>query len=66
MKDGKDVKVNILYLGAPRYRLTIKAENFKVAEKTLNSILQSIQKSIEKKGGVFKFTREESRKGVTD
>ncbi len=66
MKDGKDVKVNILYLGAPRYRLTIKAENFKVAEKTLNSILQSIQKSIEKKNGIFKFTREESRKGVTD
>ncbi len=63
---AKDIKVNIQYLGAPRYRLTIKAENFKVAEKVLSSILQSIQKGIEKKDGIFKFTREESRKGVTD
>jgi translation initiation factor 2 subunit 1 len=57
--------VSITYLGAPKYRLVISAENFKVAEKALNSILQSVQKGIEKKGGTFKFTREESRKGVT-
>ncbi|MEM0029293.1 MAG: translation initiation factor IF-2 subunit alpha [Candidatus Nitrosocaldus sp.] len=57
--------VSITYLGAPKYRLVISAENFKVAERVLNSILQSVQKGIEKKGGTFKFTREESRKGVT-
>ncbi|MCS6767946.1 MAG: translation initiation factor IF-2 subunit alpha [Candidatus Nitrosocaldus sp.] len=61
-KHGADV--SITYLGAPRYRLVISAENFKVAERALNSVLQSIQKGMERKGGTFKFTREESRKSV--
>jgi len=60
----KDANVKIAYIGAPRYRITVRAENFKVAERALNSVLNNIQKGIEKKHGSFKFTREESRKGV--
>jgi len=58
--DQKNVK--ILYIGAPKYRISVSASDFKSAEKTLKPILEDIQKNIEKNKGSFKFTREESRK----
>lgn len=60
--ENKDAAVEITYIGAPKYRLTISAQNFKTAEKTLKPVLSTIQTFIEKKGGTFKFTREESKK----
>ena len=54
--------VKILYIGAPKYRISVTASDFKSAEKTLKPILEDIQKQIEKNKGSFKFTREESRK----
>jgi len=54
--------VKILYVGAPKYRISVTASDFKSAEKTLKPILEKIEKSIEKNKGGFKFTREESRK----
>jgi translation initiation factor 2 subunit 1 len=51
-----------LYIGAPKYRISVTASDFKSAEKTLKPILEDIQKNIEKNKGSFKFTREESRK----
>lgn len=54
--------IDITYLGAPKYRLSVKAEDFKTAEKSLKPIIEEIQKNIEKKNGTFKFTREESKK----
>ena len=59
-RDQNDVK--ILYIGAPKYRISITASDFKSAEKTLKPILEDIQKNIEKNKGNFKFTREESKK----
>lgn len=58
----KDPTIDITYLGAPKYRLAITAENFKSAEKSLKPIIEEIQDNIEKKKGSFKFTREESKK----
>jgi len=58
--DQKNIK--ILYIGAPKYRISVTASDFKSAEKTLKPILEDIQKNIEKNKGSFKFTREESRK----
>ncbi len=58
----KDSTIDITYLGAPKYRLSITSDNFKSAEKSLKPIIAEIQSNIEKKKGSFKFTREESRK----
>jgi len=60
--ENKDTAVEVTYIGAPKYRLTISAQNFKIAEKALKPVLLTVQTTIEKKGGTFKFTREESKK----
>jgi len=60
--NNKKVEVSVTYIGAPKYRITITAQNFKEAEKELKPILSSIEDTIGKKGGTFKFTREESKK----
>ena len=60
--ENKGVNVEVIYIGAPKYRVTVSAQNFKTAEKELKPILSEIQDVIEKKGGTFKFTREESKK----
>lgn len=58
----KDSSIDIIYLGAPKYRLSVTAEDFKSAEKKLKPIILEVQQNIEKKKGQFKFTREESKK----
>jgi len=58
----KDSTIDITYLGAPKYRLSITSDNFKSAEKSLKPIIAEIQTNIEKKKGSFKFAREESKK----
>ncbi len=58
----KDSTIDITYLGAPKYRLSITSDNFKSAEKSLKPIIAEIQSNTEKKKGSFKFTREDSRK----
>ena len=62
MKSEKDTNIEILYLGAPKYRIKISAPDFKTAEKILKPLLVKIQKSIEKNKGSFKFNREDSKK----
>ena len=58
----KDSTMDITYLGAPKYRISITSEDFKSAEKSLKPIIEEIQKNIEKKKGLFKFIREDSKK----
>ena len=62
----KDPTIDITYLGAPKYRLAITADDFKTAEKALKPIIEEIQKKVEKNNGTFKFTREESKKTRED
>ncbi|MEM3539282.1 MAG: translation initiation factor IF-2 subunit alpha [Nitrososphaerales archaeon] len=51
-------KVTIRYLGAPRYRIEVKADNYKIAEKVLDLSIQRVKGRIEKSGGSFSFKKE--------
>ena len=62
IKESQNEKIEILYLGAPKYRLSIIAQDFKTAEKTLKPIVEKIEKNVSKLDGTFKFSREESKK----
>ena len=61
-ENAKDVKIEITYLGAPRYRLSLVSQDFKTAEKSLKPILEKIEKNVKKQNGLYNFTREESIK----
>ena len=58
----EDAKIEITYLGAPRYRLSLISQDFKSAEKSLKPILEKIEKNVKKQNGAYNFTREESIK----
>lgn len=63
--DNENFNVKIVYVGSPRYRIMVKAENFKIAEKVISKAVDKIKSIIVKNNGTFTFTREESKKGVT-
>jgi translation initiation factor 2 subunit 1 len=52
----------ITYVGAPRYRIVVSAENFQVAEKFMNNTIEKIRSTIEKQHGTFDFVWQESKK----
>ncbi|MFB5631572.1 MAG: translation initiation factor IF-2 subunit alpha [Nitrosopumilaceae archaeon] len=61
-KQGGDSKVEVTYVGAPKYRISVSSVDFKSAERTLKPIIDEIQSSIEKQKGTFSFVREDSKK----
>jgi translation initiation factor 2 subunit 1 len=60
--DKNNTSVKISYIAAPRYRIIAKAENYKIAEKTLNNAIEKISNSVGKKVGLFNYMREDSKK----
>ncbi len=58
-KQAKNVEMKIEYIGAPRYRVTVEAEDYKIAEKALKNITNAVLKAIKKLGGVGNFVREQ-------
>lgn len=57
-------KVTVTYLGAPRYRIAVEAETYKIAERALELALEKARDAIEKKGGKFSFGRTDRKRGV--
>ncbi len=52
----------ITYVGAPRCRILVTAENFKMAEKLFNNTVDTTTCNIEKQQGTFTFMHLDSRK----
>lgn len=59
--DSDEVEVSIHYIGAPRYKITISAEDYKMAEQELKDAVERITTSIEKHGGSASFRRKEEK-----
>jgi len=57
--------INMIYIGAPRYRIVVKAENFKAAEMLMNSMIEKTRARIEKHHGTFNFVSLDSKKYQT-
>jgi translation initiation factor 2 subunit 1 len=55
----EDVAIEVQYTGAPRYRIRVKAPEYKVAEEELRKSADRAVKIIAKKGGVGQFIRGE-------
>ncbi len=55
----EDVDIEVQYMGAPRYRIRVKAPDYKVAEEQLKGAAERAVKIIAKKGGNGQFVRGE-------
>src|SRR3972149_6245811 len=53
------VSVKVQYIGAPRYRLLVRANDYKTAEEEIQKAAQKVIRSIEAHGGEGKFIRKE-------
>ncbi len=56
-----DGEVGVHYVGAPRYRVTVTAEDYKTAEQELKEAVQKITAAVEKSGGSASFKRKEEK-----
>ena len=57
IKNGVEMKIE--YVGAPKYRITIEAEDYKTAENVLKKVSNKVLKTIKKLGGEGTFYREQ-------
>jgi translation initiation factor 2 subunit 1 len=61
MTVSSTAEIRVTYVGAPRYRLRVVADDYKQADKLMNSALEHIQEGVGK-SGTFASKREMSRK----
>lgn len=57
--DAGETTVKVQYIGAPRYRLVVKAPDYKTAEEEMAKAAARVVKHIEARGGEGKFVRKE-------
>lgn len=49
--------ITVQYIGAPKYRITVKADNFKIGEETLKKYANDTIKYVKENGGVAELIR---------
>jgi translation initiation factor 2 subunit 1 len=59
--DTDDAAVKIHYVGAPKYRISVTAEDYKVAEQELKATVTKITAAVQKAGGAASFKRKEEK-----
>ena len=57
-------EVTVMYMGTPRFRITVSAENYKIAEKVLEAATEKVQDILDKHDSTFSFTRGVEKKGL--
>lgn len=55
-RDGAEIEVE--YVGAPKYRIVIRTEDYKTAENILKRVVDDVVKTMKKLGGEASFIRE--------
>jgi translation initiation factor 2 subunit 1 len=58
-KEDGTVTVKVQYIGAPRYRLVVRAPDYKTAEDEMEKAAARVSKVLETKGGEAKFHRKD-------
>jgi len=56
-----EVEIHIAYVGAPRYKITVTAEDYKTAEQELKDSVDKVTSMVEKTGGSASFKRKEEK-----
>ncbi len=57
LSEFEDVEINIKYIGAPHYMITIKAPDYKIAEDEMKKVVEKIENEITNENGEIKFHR---------
>lgn len=58
---SEDAEVSLLYIGAPKYKITVTASDYKLAEQELRAAAGRIAAAVEKSGGTASFKRKEEK-----
>jgi translation initiation factor 2 subunit 1 len=59
--DSDEGEIKIHYIGAPRYKISVKAQDYKIAEQEMKDSVQRISTAIQKAGGSASFKRKEEK-----
>lgn len=56
-ENNENVEISVQYMGAPRYRLLVKAHDYKTAEEEMNRTVEEVVSHMVSAGGEAKFSR---------
>jgi translation initiation factor 2 subunit 1 len=59
--ESDESEINISYVGAPKYRVTVTAEDYKIAEEELKESVDRVAAAVAKFGGSASFKRKEEK-----
>jgi translation initiation factor 2 subunit 1 len=58
---SEEAEVNVLYVGAPKYKITITAPDYKLAEQEMKASVARVTAAAQKSGGAVAFKRKEEK-----